>query len=834
MKRRLFLLLGGLLAAAALRAQSTNSPAGVLYPTQNTARVNGVKIQVMPDGTVWFLESSADIIARLKDGVMRQWQIRPTGQLGANPVDFQIDGDLVWFIESGESQIPAGTSAYARLDTSTGLLTEWVLPTAIPANFYRAPDGLVWIPQSASVLQSLNLDTLEVVSYRSPATFAYGDMVVAPDGAFWLTDFGNNRVVRWTPGSATETSWTFFPVTGGRLNPAQLAFDEQGGLWIPQRSANRVDHFDPVASVFYSYQNIPAPIHLDVFQGRVYITSIAATSQVTVIDPAVAAISIATNTAPQELTVGSTISPVPATVRTTPIVPTDFTSAPTVIDPASFTQTLVGPAGIVTTTFPSSNTYGITIVGGRMWVGTDGQLAVINLQAAGGPTDVAVPIATAVAGAADSKVEISTTLSNRGTGSLLTSVSFLYSNGAFSPKPSFTLAAGATLFTADTFGNLAAPGILLQGPVRIGTTTGTPQDLAADVRSARVLQSGGTFGYLLPADSATTSLQNNSVTTLFTGALATEPSILTLYSLDDAGATLDLYAPDGTLRATQDFDIAKNASLSFNPAASAFGVVAEPGDAVRVNVTKGTLQSSVLVFDAGTTDVFPSLPAPGLSSAVVPWVGSYPNGDRSFTSDLYISNLSADADALITISYFGIGASGAPRTATIELAPLETRVVEDLLQSLFDVTAGQGALTLTSSVPVAASVRIATAISTGAYGTFANALDAAKGFAGGASAFAIGLPQTPTRTGLLLLFNNGSEGAVTINGFKADGSSAGQLTVPIGAQQAVVVPAVFAALGVTSQAAGRVKIDVGAGMNVFGWNAATDDVTGDIDLSPLQ
>jgi hypothetical protein len=30
-----------------------------------------------------------------------------------------------------------------------------------------------------------------------------------------------------------------------------------------------------------------------------------------------------------------------------------------------------------------------------------------------------------------------------------------------------------------------------------------------------------------------------------------------------------------------------------------------------------------------------------------------------------------------------------------------------------------------------------------------------------------------------------------------------------------------------------VKIDVPAGMRVFGWNAATDNVTGDIDLTPI-
>ena len=233
------------LARAASSQTTTTQPEGVLFPTQNSGRINGVRLQVQPDGSVWFLEATSDSIAYLKDGVIKRWQIRTDAQIGANPVDFQIDGNLVWFIESGQSQIDGGTCAYARLDTTTGQLTEWVIPGTIPAAFYRGPDGLVWFPQSGAVMQSFNPDTLEVVNWRSPATYAYADMTVAPDGSFWLADFGNNRIVHWAPGAPTETSWTFFPLTGGRLNPAQVELDENGWLWIVQRSANRVDHFDP-------------------------------------------------------------------------------------------------------------------------------------------------------------------------------------------------------------------------------------------------------------------------------------------------------------------------------------------------------------------------------------------------------------------------------------------------------------------------------------------------------------------------------------------------------------------------------------------------------------
>src|SRR5262249_53291254 len=83
--------------------------AGVTHATEASAHVNGVRIQTQPDGSVWFLEATADRIGVLRDHTITYWQLRDADHLGANPVDFQIDGNTVWFIESGESTIPAGS-----------------------------------------------------------------------------------------------------------------------------------------------------------------------------------------------------------------------------------------------------------------------------------------------------------------------------------------------------------------------------------------------------------------------------------------------------------------------------------------------------------------------------------------------------------------------------------------------------------------------------------------------------------------------------------------------------------------------------------------------------
>ena len=197
------MVLLGLLRGSALLSQTTPTPVtpvptGALLATENAHAVTGVRIVPQPDGTIWFLIPSNDRIVQLQtDGVtFKQWQIRDDNNIGANPVDLQVDGTTIWFIENGESQIDAGYSAFGRLDTTTGALREWVVPGSKPAGFYRAPDGKVWLPETNGRLQSLDLNTLQVIDYRSTETFAYSDVVPGPDGALWMTDFGNNRIVQ--------------------------------------------------------------------------------------------------------------------------------------------------------------------------------------------------------------------------------------------------------------------------------------------------------------------------------------------------------------------------------------------------------------------------------------------------------------------------------------------------------------------------------------------------------------------------------------------------------------------------------------------------------------
>ncbi len=825
----LFLLLAG---SAAAQTPTTVASA-TTWTTENGRFVTGVNVAAQPDGSVWFLVPSNDRIVQLQpDGVtFKQWQIRDDKHLGANPVDFTIEGKYVWFIENGQSGIDAGFSALGRLNTETNELREWVVPGSRPAGFYRAPDGKLWFPQSNGRLQSLDPDSLAVTDYRSSKTFAYSDVVASPDGALWMSDFGNNRIVRYVPGAATETSWTMLDPALGRLNPSQIQFDDRGGLWICQFSANRMDRFDAASGFVTGYGGFLDPIHFDIFNGRVYVAEApSANGRVVVLDPALATGSAVLLTA-ETLSVLATPNKRRATIRDTVAIQTTFTSTRSTVPEAEVKTTVVIP-GILRTEFPSVNAYGIQATGSGIWTGSEGKLVHLVLQTLGAPSDLTVPVAAQFGVAPGPRIAIETTLVNRGTEPVSGDMLYLFSDASFAPRVTFTVAPGQTLILPDTFHDASSGSGASFGPVRLRVTSGNAADLSVSVRSARLREDGSSFGFALRAASGADSLGAGSSTTLFLGGRATEASVFGLYSPVGGDATATLVAPDGTVRGTRRFVLTTNVAQEFNTAASAFGVASEPGDVIRLLVASGSVQAYVNVFDTGSTDVATALPIPASTEGVFPNLSNFA-GPGGRLSDLLVSNPDATRSVNVTFSFLQENGAAPPRLATIALAPGGSRVIADALTNFFGVLAG-GAVTFTSDAPVAVAARVASRRNEGDYATFMAALSPSDAITPAGAAESLGAPTTDARTTDLLLFNSGAAGAVTVIGYDDSGNEIGRRTVSIGSSTSVRLPAVLTTLGGAGLTAARIRVQTPAGSRVYAVTEQIDAGTGDVEIARLR
>jgi streptogramin lyase len=833
----LLLVLGGVAGAPALRAQSqTAVAAGTSLITENGRAVTGVRIEPQPDGTVWFLLPTNDRIVQLQaDGVtMKQWQIRADANLGANPVDFRIDGNIIWFIENGQSLIDAGRSVFARLDTTTGQLREWDVPGSRPAAFSQTSDGKVWLPQTNGRLQAVDMTTLDVVDYRSTKTFAYADMVVGPDGMFWMVDFGNNRIVRYQPGSASETSWTFFDPNIGRLNPSQMKFDDQGFLWISMFSGGQMVRFNPATGDLVSYVGFAGPIHFDIFAGRLYIAEAAGDNgRVVVLDPLIAVRSTAVLQS-ETLTVGAAPNKLKALIHDSTVTPTVFTSTAADMAATDLLTTSTLP-GLLRTQFPFVNAYGIRVAGGVVWVGSANVLARLVIQTIGSPSDLTVPVAVEFGVSPGDRIVTDVTLFNRGDSPISGDILYLYSPAAFAASTSYTVGPGQTILLSDALGGSRSNAAVLFGPVRVRVNTGAAGDLAATVRTSHRLDDGSSFGFAIPARSSGDSLGPGSTRILFTGNRTSETSVFGLFSQGGAQATATLVGPDGSVRGTRRFSLASNIAQEFNPAASAFGVPAEPGDVLVMSVSSGSLQPYVNVLDLGTFDTAISLPVAATRDAVFPNLGTLVGlGDTSFVSDLLLSNSDRATPANVTVSYFPAGTTDSPLVSTLTLPPGASPVIADVLGTLFSVAAGQGALIVSSDVPVAVSSRVAARQTQGDYATFQAALDGSDTIVGGSTGIAFGVPQTAVRRTHLLLFNNGFAGTVTVVGYDGQGNEVGRLSVDMAESQALRVNSVMEQLGAPDQSVGRITVTSAPGMQLYAETAEVDLDTGDVEFARVK
>ena len=186
-------------------------------PTSTASRV-----QVAPDGGVWFLEASADRVAVFADGddhlladpalrrarrqprrlqARRRHRLVPRERPEPDPGGHLLVRQARHRDEPASS--PSGSSRARSRPPSTG-----------------RPTGPGWVPQTGGRPPVTSTSRPSAVT-RLPlaATYAYADMVVGAGRRPLAGGLRQQPDRPLVPGATSETSWTFFDLVEGRLEP---------------------------------------------------------------------------------------------------------------------------------------------------------------------------------------------------------------------------------------------------------------------------------------------------------------------------------------------------------------------------------------------------------------------------------------------------------------------------------------------------------------------------------------------------------------------------------------------------------------------------------------
>ena len=247
------------------------------------------------------------------------------------------------------------------------------------------------------------------------------------------------------------------------------------------------------------------------------------------------------------------------------------------------------------------------------WSGSapNGKLVACPLQSIGGATDLVAPVATQTRRPADVEIRVDLTLSNPAAPRLCRRRRFT------SFRPGFSLPGRLSLWlpgaTHGDHRRLRRPGqrSSLDGagadPGHVGPADGVWSPPCAQ---ARILPSGGAFGYEVPATSIAGSLGPGVSATLFTGrAGAARSLVLGCTRLRGSSGVLTLVGAGRARPRVRSFTWPRTSREEFDPAASAFGLAPRAGRH-RPGVRRCRARSSRTCesSDLGTVDVARSLP----------------------------------------------------------------------------------------------------------------------------------------------------------------------------------------------------------------------------------
>ena len=196
------------------------SPAGETrkYPL-DTAIARLGRLTVAPDGSIWFSESSAYSITRLKDGKLQRHVF---DNIRGGPYGVAVDAQgTAWATLQGANQI-------LRIGTD-GKMTYHEVPTraASPTDITIDASGAVWFVEFRGSKVGRFADN-KMTEFDVPAKTWAGlsGVAVAPDGAVWFGALREGAIGRVKNGTVK-----MFPLPRPDARPYTVAVDGKGNVW---------------------------------------------------------------------------------------------------------------------------------------------------------------------------------------------------------------------------------------------------------------------------------------------------------------------------------------------------------------------------------------------------------------------------------------------------------------------------------------------------------------------------------------------------------------------------------------------------------------------------
>lgn len=207
-------------------------------------------ITAAPDGALWFAEQSSARIGKVTADGKNFAEYSGNMALGANPQGITVGPDQnIWFTEGGQWDSTAHSvgpgEKIGRMNLRGEMIAEYTTPTprSAPQHITTGPDGNIWFAETAvSKVARLNVSTGAITEWTMPKTIKYGGacsprgITAGPDGAVWFTEFACNIIGRIDAGG----NLTEFQLSSATAQPLGIAVGPDHALWFTEWGDNKI------------------------------------------------------------------------------------------------------------------------------------------------------------------------------------------------------------------------------------------------------------------------------------------------------------------------------------------------------------------------------------------------------------------------------------------------------------------------------------------------------------------------------------------------------------------------------------------------------------------